>query len=58
MKSCAAPGCAGSRTTTGVRDVEGGIEHWRRLDEATSLTRDRLLDASRALPGVRLAVES
>ncbi|MER6125095.1 pyrroloquinoline-quinone synthase PqqC [Streptomyces sp. NPDC001795] len=45
------------RDHDGTAGGEGGIERWLRLGEATGLDRADLWDASRVLPGVRLAVE-
>ncbi|MCI3906114.1 pyrroloquinoline-quinone synthase PqqC [Streptomyces spectabilis] len=45
------------RDHDGERPGDGGIERWLRLGEAAGLGRDELTDASRTLPGVRLAVE-
>ncbi|MET7699277.1 pyrroloquinoline-quinone synthase PqqC [Streptomyces sp. NPDC005485] len=45
------------RDHDGTREGEGGIERWLRLGEAAGLGRPELRDASRVLPGVRLAVE-
>ncbi|MFK4068271.1 pyrroloquinoline-quinone synthase PqqC [Streptomyces sp. NPDC029674] len=45
------------RDHDGERDGEGGIERWLRLGEAAGLDRGQLTDASRVLPGVRLAVD-
>ncbi|MEU6552156.1 pyrroloquinoline-quinone synthase PqqC [Streptomyces sp. NPDC046915] len=45
------------RDQDGTADGEGGIERWLRLGEAAGLTREELWDASRVLPGVRLAVD-
>ncbi|MER5253581.1 MULTISPECIES: pyrroloquinoline-quinone synthase PqqC [unclassified Streptomyces] len=41
----------------GEKDGDGGIERWLRLGEAAGVERGELLDASRVLPGVRLAVD-
>jgi pyrroloquinoline-quinone synthase len=41
----------------GRRENEGGIEAWLRLGEAAGLSRDRMLDESGILPGVRFAVD-
>jgi pyrroloquinoline-quinone synthase len=41
----------------GRRENEGGIEAWLRLGEAAGLARDRMLDESGILPGVRFAVD-
>ncbi|ATL31914.1 pyrroloquinoline-quinone synthase PqqC [Streptomyces formicae] len=45
------------RDHDGEREGEGGIERWLRLGEAAGLKREQLLDSSRVLPGVRLAVD-
>ncbi|AZM58052.1 pyrroloquinoline quinone biosynthesis protein C [Streptomyces sp. WAC 01529] len=45
------------RDHDGEQDRTGGIERWLSLGEAAGLPRDQLLDASRVLPGVRLAVD-
>ncbi|MFJ8629824.1 pyrroloquinoline-quinone synthase PqqC [Streptomyces sp. NPDC093568] len=45
------------RDHDGAAEGEGGIERWLRLGEAAGLGRDELWDASRVLPGVRLAVD-
>ncbi|WP_055567582.1 pyrroloquinoline-quinone synthase PqqC [Streptomyces atriruber] len=45
------------RDHDGERDGEGGIESWLRLGEAAGLGREQLLDSSKVLPGVRLAVD-
>ncbi|QEU90468.1 pyrroloquinoline-quinone synthase PqqC [Streptomyces kanamyceticus] len=45
------------RDHDGEREGEGGIERWLRLGEAAGLKREQLTDASRVLPGVRLAVD-
>ncbi|MDX6363502.1 MAG: pyrroloquinoline-quinone synthase, partial [Streptomyces sp.] len=45
------------RDHDGDTDGEGGIERWLRLGEAAGLDRSVLWDASRVLPGVRLAVD-
>lgn len=41
----------------GEKDGDGGIERWLRLGEAAGVERGELLDTSRVLPGVRLAVD-
>ncbi|MFC8125003.1 pyrroloquinoline-quinone synthase PqqC [Streptomyces sp. NPDC057302] len=41
----------------GEKEGDGGIERWLRLGEAAGIERGELLDASRVLPGVRLAVD-
>ncbi|MEV0320900.1 pyrroloquinoline-quinone synthase PqqC [Streptomyces sp. NPDC050658] len=41
----------------GEKEGDGGIERWLRLGEAAGIARDVLLDVSRVLPGVRLAVD-
>ncbi|WCE02283.1 pyrroloquinoline-quinone synthase PqqC [Streptomyces sp. HUAS 31] len=45
------------RDHDGTAEGEGGIERWLRLGEAAGLDREALWDTSRALPGVRLAVD-
>nr|WP_256338427.1 pyrroloquinoline-quinone synthase PqqC [Streptomyces sp. KS_5] len=45
------------RDHDGTAEGEGGIERWLRLGEAAGLDREELWDASRVLPGVRLAVD-
>ncbi|MCZ4603858.1 pyrroloquinoline-quinone synthase PqqC [Streptomyces sp. Lzd4kr] len=45
------------RDHDGTAEGEGGIERWLRLGEAAGLDREELWDASRLLPGVRLAVD-
>ncbi|MFE6162283.1 pyrroloquinoline-quinone synthase PqqC [Streptomyces sp. NPDC056486] len=41
----------------GEKEGDGGIDRWLRLGEAAGIERGELLDASRVLPGVRLAVD-
>nr|WP_252980993.1 pyrroloquinoline-quinone synthase PqqC [Streptomyces chartreusis] len=45
------------RDHDGTAEGEGGIERWLRLGEVAGLDREELWDASRVLPGVRLAVD-
>ena len=42
----------------GSRDDEGGIEKWLQLGEAVGLKREKMLQQSRLLPGVRFAVDA